>query len=152
MTPSIELKNTVFRYLNTYGFCINTAGIRYGSVLYLGFGESTLYEHKKRPATTRYQAEIEIGSDYWSLERNNSLLIDSSFSDINDTRSVLEDLLVGVKLKDIEITNETARIVMGEELVLQSSISLDPASGFLYSFGVEGGLVWETIDGNILTL
>jgi hypothetical protein len=32
-------------------------------------------------------------------------------------------------------------------LVWTSRLSQDPASGFLYSFDVDGGPSWETVDG-----
>ena len=147
MDWSKELKDTIFPYLEPYEFRISAAGVRYGSVIYLGFGEGNSRRHANGILITQYPVEIEIGSDNWSLDKNGNPMIDSHFVSIDSARLKLENLLVGVKLVDTKIANKTARMVLDKGLVLQSHIIPMPESGFLYSFQTEDGSVWETIDG-----
>jgi hypothetical protein len=147
MHPNSSLKEAIFPYLAGHEFLISAAGIRYGSVAYLAFGQGTPKEHQGRATTTQYPIELEIGSDDWNLMRDGTDLIDSKFDNVDRARERLQELLVGRKISDINSTDNESRIVFDDGMSLCSRIGSEPASGFLYSFQAERGPTWETIDG-----
>lgn len=147
MNRETSLRDAVFPYLEPYSFVISATGIRYGSVAYIAFGQSELKQHRNRASTKQYPVELEIGSDNWSLIRDGERLIDSRFIDANEAREKLEQLLVGQTVIDICLLEGESRIAFSDGITLCSQVGTDPASGFLYSFQVEKGPTWETIDG-----
>lgn len=147
MLPESSLKEAIFSYLARHEFLISAAGIRYGSVAYLAFGQGMPKEHRGRAATTQYPVELEIGSDDWKLTRDEAHLIDSEFDNVDKAREQLQKLLVGRKVSDIQSSGDESRIVFDDGMSLCSRLGPDPASGFLYSFQAERGAIWETIDG-----
>jgi hypothetical protein len=71
----------------------------------------------------------------------------SGFSDVNDARNRLQDLLVGNRIIGIELSESISCVLFDDEINLCSETSSAPEAGFLYSFYVEGGPSWETVDG-----
>lgn len=134
-------------YLEAYDYCISAAGIRYGSVAYIAFGNSVKISHKKHEQTMEYPVEIEFGSDEWQITQNEYTLLNSDFSDINIAREIISRVIVGNKVRNIAFCKITSAIKFDCDTIFTSRISHDPASGFLYSFHVIGGPSWETIDG-----
>jgi hypothetical protein len=106
-----------------------------------------LKQHQNRASTEQYPVELEIGSDNWNLIRDGESLIDSRFIDANEAREKLKQLLVGQTIIDIRLIEGESRIAFSDRITLCSQVAADPASGFLYSFQVEKGPTWETIDG-----
>jgi hypothetical protein len=141
------LAGAIWPYAAKHGFQISAAGIRYGSVLYIAFGQGVSKIHRATAATTQYPVELEFGSDNWKLIRAKSCLLDSGFSDVNDARNRLQDLLVGNRIIGIELSESISCVLFNDEINLCSEISSAPEAGFLYSFYVEGGPSWETVDG-----
>lgn len=133
--------------LAEYGRSVAGSGIRYGSVLYLGLGNSKRKKVTDKLETTVYHIEVELGADEWVLMGPDGEIMNSAFADTKSARKILSDLLVGKNILDIELDNVESRIVLDHGLSIISKIDSEPASGFLYSFYVEGGPSWETIDG-----
>jgi len=147
MSSSKSLRNAIFPYLSRYGGCVSASGIRYGSVLYIAFGEGVSKPHQGRASTTQYPVELEVGSDAWVLNNGSDQVLDSGFNDTELTRNTLHNVLVGRKVQDLETTQTESIIIFDNNLILRSYIAPEPAAGFLYSFQVENGPAWETIDG-----
>jgi hypothetical protein len=147
MSPELSIRDAIFPFLEKYRFCVSACGIRYGSVLYVAFGECVTQAHQGRPDTTHYPVEFEFGADDWHANNNGKRIIDSQFDDIDDARSKLRDLLVGRRLIDVVTADDESQIIFNEECILLSRIAPEPASGFLFSFHVEDGPTWETVDG-----
>ena len=141
------LRSSIMPYLNTYRGRISASGIRYGSVLYVAFGKGISKAHVGRASTTRYPVELEIGSDTWVLTKDNDMILDSQFDNIQEARSEIHNILVGRKMLDIETTQTEGIVTFDANLVLRSCIVPEPGSGFLYSFQVQNGPEWETLDG-----
>lgn len=149
--PSNEsMRDLIFPYLSRYGNCVSASGIRYGSVLYIAFGEGISKPHPGRASTTQCPVELEIGSDTWILTNSSDKVVDSGFDDTELTRNTLHSILVGRKVHDLESTPTESIITFGDNLVLRSYIVPEPAAGFLYSFQVENGPAWETVDGVVM--
>ena len=150
MPPETLLRTAMLPYLEKYNFVISAAGIRYGSVAYIAFGQGLLQRHSGRAETTKYPVEIEFGSDRWKLVHDASILVDSEICDQDAVRKILAKYLVGKKVIDIVVTGNESRIEFDSHTFLISEISYDPASGFLYSFQAENEPAWETVDGILL--
>jgi hypothetical protein len=147
MSSSKSLRDAILPYLSRNGDFISASGIRYGSVLYIAFGEGIFQPHHGRTSTTQYPVELEVGSDTWILTNGSDQVLDSGFDDTETARNTLHNILVGRKVQDLETTKTESKITFDNNLVLRSYIVPEPAAGFLYSFHVENGPVWETIDG-----
>ena len=140
------MRDLILPYLEEFDCRISASGIRYGSVAYIAFGRAREKPHKGRPSTFHYPVEIEMGSDYWTIERNGEILLDSCFSDVDRAREKLQ-VLNGRKLCDIDIQASYGVFELDDGISWISSIISRPASGYLYSFQAENGPTWETLDG-----
>lgn len=140
-------KQAILSSLQRYSSKVNGAGIRYGSVAYLAFGESWQDEHIGRASTRQYSVEIEVGADRWSLLDGSRKVLDSNFSNIDEARTVWSDALMGRKLLDVGIVSDQAKIIFDHNFALTAVISKTPASGFLFSYQERNGPDWETVDG-----
>lgn len=144
------LRDAILPYTNQYGNGICACGVRYGSVLYMAFGHGLTKPHPGRLSTIEYSFELEVGSDRWVLVKFGNEILDSEFIDIELARDALNASLIGRKILNFDIAQSESIIIFDGNLILNSTITPDPASGFLYSFGPRDGPVWETVDGVLL--
>lgn len=142
-----DLNKAVFTYLEAYEARIGAAGIRYGSVAYIGFGDGITTPHKKHVPTTNYPVEMEFGADYWQITQSGNLLMDSNFSNVDAARTKLGCLLIGRRVEDLITIGNESRLELDDNITLRSRVTPEPDSGFLYSFHAAGGPTWETVDG-----
>ena len=142
-----DLNKAVLPYLEEYEARIGTAGIRYGSVAYIAFGNGVTTAHKAHLPTTHYPVEMEFGADYWEIIRGGDVLMDSNFSNVDAARTEINSLLIGRKVQGIVVTENESQLELEGDIILRSRVAQEPASGFLYSFHVAQGPVWETVDG-----
>jgi hypothetical protein len=147
MQPDSSIKERIFQYLKDFDFIVSASGVRYGSVIYIAFGIGEIRSHASRADTTHYPIELEFGSDYWELIREDRVLINSEFWDVDSARILLNDTLVGRTVCDLAVNEQQSVIIFDEDTLLISRIYKAPASGFLYSFQTRDQDVWETVDG-----
>lgn len=147
MQQETFLKAAVWPSLEKYHFLVSAAGIRYGSVAYVAFGNVTHTAHRGRATTSQYPVELDIGSDHWQLTQNGKQLISSDFGNVDRAREQLQALLAGKKVIDVELDDKESAIVFDHGMRLLSKTGSTPASGFLYSFQADKDASWETIDG-----
>ncbi len=140
--------------ITKYESIIAQAGIRYGSVAYIAFGERRDVTRSTQSSLTSYSAEIEFGADHWVLYSRDQKLVsadswDGSFAEAELVRDILEKSLIGKKVTAIECNETEFTIEIKPNLVWKSRIcsSPKPASGFLLSFSWDHDSVWETLDG-----
>lgn len=134
-------------HLEAHCFCITAAGVRYGSVIYFGFGESITRENQRRFPTTQFSVELEIGADNWSIRKNETTVLHSQFSDVEQTRSQLRTLFIDRKVLEMTIEGDLMILHCSGDVVVEMAILPDPSSGFLIAFQVIDGATWESIDG-----
>lgn len=139
--------DNILPYLETYEFRVASAGVRYGSLAYISFGPGFPEVTTRGTSLIRFPVAIEFGADDWILSRDGKEILNSSFEDRELAREILSHQLIGKTLTAIEMTPTHSTISFQEDLVWTSRLSPDPASGFLYSFDVDGGPSWETVDG-----
>lgn len=147
MTLQQSLKERIFPWLQQYDFRISAASVRYGSVSYIAFGQAT-EKHYGRFSTTHYSADLQFGADVWELLEGSNVLLDSCFEDITAARELIEARLVGLRVTDIDMLEDHSSVYFDNGLIWRSEISPEPASGFLYTFDVDNGPCWETVDGH----
>lgn len=126
---------------------VTGAGIRYGSVAYLGFGRPKLRKITSRLSGQVYPFELELGADHWEVRAGKSALLCSEFEDVEKARKDLGRALLGSRLRAIDVADKMGTIRFDRQLILLSHISDEPGSGFLYSFHVDSGPSFETVDG-----
>lgn len=147
MPASKSLRDAILPHTIIYESRVSACGVRYGSVLYIAFGEGLTKPHLGRASTTQYSVELEVGSDSWVLVNCGDIILDSEFSDIERARDTLNGSLLGRKMLDFEVAQSESTIIFDGNTILKSGIVPEPASGFLYSFQAKDGPTWETIDG-----
>jgi hypothetical protein len=150
MASRENLSQAVLSRLKRHGFTVSAAGIRYGSVAYVCFGQGVVEKHSGRADTTRYPCELEFGSDVWRLIREGQILLDSENFDQEIARIIISKSLVGSRILDIKVHKNESIVVFEKDTLLISEISSEPASGFLYGFQAENEPAWETVDGVLL--
>jgi hypothetical protein len=139
--------DNILPYLERYEFRIAAAGVRYGSVAYISFGSGFPEMTSRGTSLVRYPVAIEFGADDWVLFREGKEILNSSFEDRELARAILARHMIGKTLTAIEMTPTDSTLSFDGGLGWTSRLSEDPASGFLYSFDVDGGPSWETVDG-----
>lgn len=147
MPASKLLRDAILLHTIRYESRVSACGVRYGSVLYIAFGEGLTKPHLGRASTTKYSVELEVGSDSWVLTNYGDIILDSEFSDIERARDTLNGSLLGRKMLDIEVSQSESTITFDGNMKLKSGIVPAPASGFLYSFQAKYGPTWETLNG-----
>lgn len=150
MASHENLSQAILPRLKRHDFIISAAGIRYGSVAYVSFGQGMVEKHSGRADTTRYPCELEFGSDVWRLIRDGQILLDSENCDQDATRRIISESLVGSRLVDIKTDKNESIVRFEKDTSLISEVSSEPASGFLYGFQAENEPAWETVDGVLL--
>lgn len=105
--------------------------------------------HKAHLPTMNYPVEMEFGSDYWEIIQDGNIIMDSNFSNVDAARAKISSLLIGRKVQGIGVreSESESRLELDSNIIVRSRVAQEPASGFLYSFHVEGGPTWETVDG-----
>jgi hypothetical protein len=151
MTAVSSLAEMILPHLKDYGSLISAAGIRYGSVAYIAFGEPKEELHSGRASTLEYPVELEIGADDWALVQGDIRILDSNFENVDEARIANGRALLGKKLQDISLSGNESVLKFSERLELWSQLTSSPSSGFLYSFQGAGGGGWETVDGKALS-
>ena len=142
-----DLNKAVLPHLEPYEARISAAGIRYGSVAYIGFGDGVTTPHKTHVPTTSYPVEVEFGADYWEVSQGGNVLMDSSFTNVDAARAKIGSLLIGRRVQGLITIGNESRLELDEDITLRSRVAPEPASGFLYSFHAAGEPTWETVDG-----
>jgi hypothetical protein len=137
-------------YIDRYDGKISAAGIRYGSVAYIGFGLAFIRTHKQHLDTTHYPIEIEMGTDYWRISKDDAILLESNFTKVDDARKKISNILVDKVVKRIDF-GRVITIETSDGILIDMEISENPSSGFSLSVDVDGELSWETIDGLSVT-
>lgn len=150
MASHENLCQAILPRLKRHDFIISAAGIRYGSVAYVSFGQGMVEKHSGRADTTRYPCELEFGSDVWRLIRDGQILLDSENCDQDAARRIISESLVGSRLIDIKTDKNEIIVGFEKDTFLISEVSSEPASGFLYGFQAENEPAWETVDGVLL--
>lgn len=152
-SPS-TLVQEVHAQITKYASIITQAGIRYGSVAYIAFGEGREVTRSRHSALKHFPVEIEFGADHWVLYSSGQELVSSdswngSFSETELVRSLLEKSLIGTQVTAIDCSETEFTIEIEPNLVWKSRICLSPkpASGFLLSLSWDHDSVWETLDG-----
>jgi hypothetical protein len=140
-----NLSQAILPHLKRYDFIISAAGIRYGSVAYVSFGQGVVEKHSGRADTTRYPCEFEFGSDVWRLIRDGQTLLCSESCAQDLARRIMSESLVG-----IETLKRESIVRFEKDTFLISEVTSEPASGFLYGFQAEKEPAWETVDGVLL--
>ena len=151
MEQSNTLGSIALSAVAKHGGCVSAAGIRYGSVLYLAFGQARLSNVTQDIQSKIYPVELEIGADDWKLSRNDRLILDSRFTNSRNARFTLSDNLVTQKINDIVLYDRTLDLVFSQNTVLSVVVRPSPASGFLYSLYIDGVGSWETLDGEAIS-
>lgn len=134
-------------YLEDNDFLITGSGVRYGSVIYLGFGGLITRLNGNRRMSSRFPVELEVGADNWAIIDCNTMLVQSQFSDVDQTRFDLKKLLVGRELHRLTLKHGTATLECSERLTIKMDVQPNPASGFLIAFDVMDEVSWESVDG-----
>jgi hypothetical protein len=116
-------------------------------VAYLGFGVGVSKALAPRISPVEFPVEIEFGADDWVLSNDEAEILSSHFENRELARGLLARHLIGKTVAGIEIAPTHSTVSFDGDLVWTSSLDPDPASGFLYSFYVDGGPTWETVDG-----
>jgi hypothetical protein len=147
MLKDYSFKEAIFPYLEKYQFCIGACGVKYGSVAYIAFGELIIETRPGKHQLYHYPVNLLFGADIWDLSQEGKLIMNSDFENVHTTRSKLEELLIGRTLVDIVTVEDESHVIFSEGLILSSYIMSEYASDFLFSFYVENGPIWETIDG-----
>ena len=137
----------MYPYLAEYDSRVSYAGVRYGSVLYLSFGNPVRQRATRNICVDVYPVAIEFGADDWSLIHAGKEVLNSDFADVHSVRENLKEWLIGRTVLAVELLGSSSTVTLDDDWVLVSRIDRDPASGFLYSFHVDGGPSWETVDG-----
>lgn len=137
-------------HLGKYRYQIAECGVRYGSVIYFGFGDGLRTISKDHSSYVRYPVEMELGSNNWHIKSEESAVLDSDFADPELARSILRRLFLDRQVRNFEVVGDRAILWCSESLVVEMDIDPDPASGFLISFDTIDGVSWETIDGRFL--
>src|SRR6266850_718067 len=96
--------DNILPYLKRYGSRVTACGIRYGSVIYLGFGVGVRKTITRTIMAMTYPVEIEFGADEWTLSENTKDVVTSRFRRPERAREELEQYLVGRTVAAIEIT------------------------------------------------
>lgn len=134
-------------YLEISEFRITGGGIRYGSVIYLGFGEPIIQSNGQHRVTKRFPVELEIGADNWSIVDGGAVVVRSQFTDLGQTRSQIQRLFEGRELRRVTLITGAVTLECSGGLAIEMDVRPDPASGFLIAFDVKDVLAWETVDG-----
>jgi hypothetical protein len=138
-------------YLEANDFRITGSGVRYGSVIYLGFGKSIIQSNGHRRTTNRFPVELEIGADNWSIIDGDTTVVRSEFTNSEETRSQLQRLFEGRELHRMTLKGGAATLECSSGLTVEMEVRPDPASGFLIAFDVMDALVWESVDGESIS-
>jgi hypothetical protein len=143
-----SFSDAILPYIRRYEGRVSACGVKYGSVMYITFGEGIDTPSVRNLLITVYSATLTFGADDWFLINCGDTILDSEFSDIGQARDLLNNVLIGRKLLDIKIDKNDSVIIFDNDLILKSAItSEEPASGFLHSFYLRDGPIWVTIDG-----
>jgi len=78
----------------------------------MAFGHGVEKSHRVRASTIHYPVEIEIGSDFWSISRDEELILDSNFVNLSDARDILREIIVGSVVEGARIDREESLILL----------------------------------------
>lgn len=138
----------IIPYIEKYQRRVSVAGIRYGSLAYLGFGPGTLERITHKSEVMRYPIAIEIGADEWIMTKDGIEIINSDFESVVWAREIMEKYLIGRIFEAIDISSSRSTIYFDDDLRMTSRVqSGEYCSGFLYCFSTKDGQYWDTNNG-----
>ncbi len=143
MTVFHELLAT---HLINPGVAITGGGVRYGSVMYLGFGDTWTENHLGRREIRRFAAELELGADEWLCLVDGNAYLSSDRPDLSLERDDIDEMFVGGRLLNTSSKKEHFDLSISGGVTIRSLIKADQSSGFLLSLSL-ADKSYETIDG-----
>lgn len=143
-----SIRDEILYHVRGLGDRVSEAGIRYGSVAYLCFGDSRAISHKTRPETRQFDVEIELGADQWRIITNDVEIVSSNFHDVDYAREQFRRSVLGRRLVDLTMLDRHIELVFSNYTTIVLDLSDSPNSGFALGFQVGDQVSWETIDGN----
>jgi hypothetical protein len=137
-------------YVIDPGIAITGGGVRYGSVMYLGFGETwTEKSLRGRWDIRRFAVELELGADVWSCSMDGVDYLSSDRPDLSLQRDDIDEMFVGGRLLGALSDDQHFDLSISGGISIRSAIKSDQASGFLLSLSLRHGF-YETLDGQTL--
>jgi hypothetical protein len=128
------------------GVPITGGGVRYGSVMYLGFGNTWTESLLGRWEIRRFAVELELGADEWCCLLDGRAYLSSDRPDLSLERDVIDKLFVGGRVLSASFDDEHFDLSVSGGVVIRSAIKADQASGFLLTLALPNE-VYETLDG-----
>lgn len=123
--------------------------MRYGSVIYLGFGETWTETLRGRWDVRRFTVELEFGADDWSCLADEKVYLGSDRPDLSLERVDIDKMFVGGRLLSASSGNSRFDLSITGGIVIRSVIKGDQASGFLMALTLPDR-TYETMDGEAL--
>ena len=137
----MEFSKLFISKLQEYGLVVRRCNVRYGSVIYFGFGDVVIDAF----GAERNLLELELGSDAWLVISDGDFVLMSSLDSVDKMQRYLPRIL-NKMVTGIEISSSNSNIQVGE-ILISSEILEVQCSGFLYSLDEYQGLCVETLDG-----
>lgn len=133
------------------GLAITGGGVRYGSVIYLGFGDTRTENLLGRWDIRRFAAELEFGADKWSCLADGKAYLTSDRRDLALERNDIDEMLAGGRLLSAFFDGAHFDLSISGGIIIRSVIKPDQASGFLFTLSLPDES-YETLDGETLVV
>lgn len=134
-------------HIGRFGYRVSAAGVRLGSIIYMGFGPIYRDRTPSGVLIDNFPAILEFGADEWSVRHNGVEVLGSGFADVKEARATLNKFLVDRNVIKVDVSDSYSNIYLSGNGIIESIVTDDPASGFLYHFRANDGPCWDTVDG-----
>ena len=132
------------------GLTITGGGVRYGSVIYLGFGD-TWTESLRGQGIRRFAVELEFGADVWLFLVDGIAYLSSDRPDLYLERDEIDQMLIGGQVLSTSSDLAHFDLTISGGIVIRSVVETDQASGFLLTLSLPNES-FETLNGETLVL
>ena len=141
-----SFQDLLTRYVINPGLQIAGGGVRYGSVIYIGFGDTWTENLRGRWDVRRFAVEVEFGADEWSCLVDGKAYLGSNRPDLSLERDELDDIFIGGRLLNTSLTKVHFDLVLSGDVLIRSVVKPNQASGFLLTLSLADA-IYETLDG-----
>lgn len=142
-----KIWDDIERLISKFGPRVSSSGVRYGSVIYFGFGEVVKLNDRKGRKIERRKIEIDVGCDDWKLMKSDKFFLKSNFFDVNEARDILYSLSKGIEFVRFYSDKEYLNILFTNDVILKANLCAESASGFFLSISCFDGPSYESLDG-----
>jgi hypothetical protein len=144
-------KELILAHLMKPGVAITGGGVRYGSVMYLGFGDTWTESLRGQREIRRFAVELDFGADKWWCSLDGIAYLHSDRPGLSLERDVLDEMFVGGRVLGASLDEAHFDLSISGGITIRSAIKADQASGFLLALSLPARS-FETLDGQALVL